>query len=173
MSALADNLGELVNPHAVRHALANCGRRISDRRYRVLLRPLLRSLVASSSEPSCNGLQRLAVQRIELGAARGRPDSPLQLKQPAKALRDLEQLAMAFKLFESFSCALMVNPSSDRSRPAASGFSKPTWPRAERAGGHPLGRLTAGFLHLKALEPPYNPPLEAPLKIRLRRSRRL
>ena len=51
-------------------------------------------------------LQRLAVQRIELGAARGRPDSPLQLKQPAKALRDLERLAMVLKLFESFSCAL-------------------------------------------------------------------
>ena len=47
-AALAENLGELVNPHAVRHALADCGRRISDRRYRVLLRPLLRSLLRQS-----------------------------------------------------------------------------------------------------------------------------
>ena len=68
---------------------------------------------------------------------------------------------------------LMLNPSTCRSHLVASGFSKRTRPRAERAGGQPLGRLTSGFLHLKALEPPYNPPREAPLKIRLRRSRRL
>ena len=66
-----------------------------------------------------------------------------------------------------------LNPSMRRSRPAASGFSKRTRPRAERAGGQPLGRWTSGFLHLKALEPPYNRPREAPLKIRRGWSRRL
>lgn len=60
-----------------------------------------------------------------------------------------------------------------RNHVVVSGFSKPTRPRAERAGGQPLGRSTSGFLHLKALEPPYNRPREAPLKIRLRWSRRL
>ena len=66
-----------------------------------------------------------------------------------------------------------VNPSTYLFHVVEEGFSKRTRPRAERAGGQPLGRLTSGFLHLKALEPPYNPPREAPLKIRLRWSRRL
>ena len=68
---------------------------------------------------------------------------------------------------------LLLNPSRHGIRMADAAFSKRTRPRVERAGGQPLGRLTSGFLHLKALEPPYNPPREAPLKIRLRWSRRL
>ena len=55
-------------------------------------------------------------------------------------------------------CILPFNPSTHRFRQAESCFSKRARPRAERAGGQPLGRLTSGFLHLKALEAPYNPP---------------
>ena len=66
-----------------------------------------------------------------------------------------------------------VNPSTYRSHQVALGFSKRTRPRAERAGGQPLRRLTSVFLHLKALEPPYNRPREALLKIRRARTPRL
>ena len=65
------------------------------------------------------------------------------------------------------------NPSTYLIHVVDAAFSKRTRPRAERAGGQPLGRLTSVFLHLKALEPPYNRPREAPLKIRRGWSRRL
>ena len=67
-----------------------------------------------------------------------------------------------------------LNPSAYLIPLVDSAFSKRTRPRAERAGGQPLGRSTSVFLlHLKALEPPYNRPREAPLKIRRARTRRL
>jgi hypothetical protein len=67
----------------------------------------------------------------------------------------------------------ILNPSTYLFHVVEEGFSKRTRPRAERAGGQPLGRSTTGFLHLKALEPPYNRPREAPLKIRRARTPRL
>ena len=98
-------------------------------------------------------------------------------KDVVSASRNSGYLLLIRDLFVRISAArgvtVCVNPSTHRSHQVASAFLKRTRPRAERAGGQPLGRLTSGFLHLKALEPPYNPPREAPLKIRLRWSRRL